>query len=144
MMFFMSGASVCRAQQKLTPQQFEAHLEQYIVTQAGLTPSESVAFFPLYREMRHKQMAYFSDFRSRHIDPTNDEACEKAIRSRDDNEVQIKMLQQTYHNRFLQVLPASKVLKVISAEDRFHRDMLSKLMRHDRKGKRGKPQAQAK
>ena len=41
------------------PARFEAELEQFIVEEACLTPKEASVFFPLYREMRKKQMAYF-------------------------------------------------------------------------------------
>ena len=43
------------------PAKFEKELEQFIVTEAALTPSESAKFFPVYREMRKKIMSYFSD-----------------------------------------------------------------------------------
>ena len=33
----------------------------------------------------------------------------------------MKQLQQEYHNRFMYILPASKVLKIIKAEEKFHR-----------------------
>lgn len=40
------------------PAQFQADLEQFITSEAGLTPKESAAFFPVYREMREKQLAF--------------------------------------------------------------------------------------
>ena len=43
------------------PAKFEKELEQFIVTEAALTPSESAKFFPVFREMRKKLMSYFSD-----------------------------------------------------------------------------------
>ena len=48
---------------RFSPMRFEAKLEQYITTQAGLTPAEASRFFPVYREMRKKQMVYFMDNR---------------------------------------------------------------------------------
>jgi hypothetical protein len=38
-------------------------------------------------------------------------------------ELELKNIQQTYHNKFLRVLPASKAYKAILAEERFNRRM---------------------
>ena len=32
------------------------------------------------------------------------------------------LIQQKYHNSFLKILPAGKVLEILKAEDKFHRD----------------------
>ena len=36
----------------------------------------------------------------------------------------MKRIQQTYHLRFLEQLPASRVYDILQAEDRFHRTMM--------------------
>ena len=43
-----------RGQRRFNPQKFQAELEQFISTEAGLTPQESAAFFPVYRDMRNR------------------------------------------------------------------------------------------
>ena len=55
------------------------------------------------------------------IKPADEAECRKAIQKRDELELELKNIQQSYHNRFFTVLPASKVFDVIKAEDRFHR-----------------------
>ena len=45
------------------PAKFQADLEQFITMEAALTPQEAADFFPLYREMRKKQMVFFDDDR---------------------------------------------------------------------------------
>ena len=40
---------------RFNPERFEAEMEQFIVVQAGLSPTESAVFFPLYKEMQDKQ-----------------------------------------------------------------------------------------
>lgn len=118
---------------KFDPAKFEADLEQFITTEAALTPKEAENFFPLYREMRNKQFAYMGEERRlRHIDTSDDKACAEAIRRRDANDLDIKKLQQTYHNRFMRVLSPSKVFRVLRAEDKFHRQLFN---RHMKKGK---------
>lgn len=117
------------------PAQFEADLEQFITTEAALSPKEAEAFFPLYREMRKKQFAYMGEERRlRHIDTSDDKACAEAIRRRDANDLDIKKLQQSYHNKFMRVLSPSKVFRVLRAEDKFHRQLFN---RHMKKGKGG-------
>ncbi len=58
------------------PKRFEADMEQFIVTEAGLTPGESAAFFPVFKEMMQKQRLLFSKMQKyRHVDMSDDEAC---------------------------------------------------------------------
>lgn len=109
---------------KFDPAKFEADLEQFITTEAALTPKEAEDFFPLYREMRNKQFAYMGEERRlRHIDTSDDKACAEAIRRRDDNDMEIKRLQQLYHEKFMRVLSPSKAFRAIRAEDKFHRQL---------------------
>ncbi|MBQ6652538.1 MAG: hypothetical protein IJM81_03970 [Prevotella sp.] len=121
------------AQQKnFNPAKFEADLEQFVATEAGLTPQESARFFPLYREMRKKQIAIMSaGWKNKHLDMSNDKICAEAIRQHDNIDVEVKELQRTYHNKFLKVLPAGKVLRVIRAEDKFHRQAFRRADRRD-------------
>ena len=78
--------------------------------------------------MRKKQMAYFSDHRRWHyIDEADDKACADAIRRIDNNDIEIKRLQQAYHEKFLHILPASKVYRIIKAEDKFHRQQFKRI-----------------
>lgn len=120
--------AIAQEPKKFDPAQFEADLEQFVTTEARLTPVESAEFFPLYREMRKKQMAYFCDHRRWHyIDEADDKACADAIRRIDNNDLEIKRLQQAYHEKFLRILPASKVYRIIKAEEKFHRQQFKRI-----------------
>lgn len=110
------------------PAKFEADLEQFITTEAGLTPAEASKFFPVYRQMMKRQRMLFDEMRRcRMYNPKDEKACELAIRKQDELDIQIKQLQQEYHSRFMFIIPASKVLGVIKAEDKFHRQMFRKM-----------------
>lgn len=123
-----SVLAIAQEPKKFDPAQFEADLEQFVTTEARLTPAESAEFFPLYREMRKKQMAYFCDHRRWHyVDEADDKACADAIRRLDNNDLEIKRLQQAYHEKFLHILPASKVYRIIKAEDKFHRQQFKRI-----------------
>lgn len=104
------------------PKRFEADLEQYITTHAALTPREAARFFPVYRQMMRKMRSHFDAMRRFHfVNPKDERACEEAIRRQDELDIEMKQLQQEYHSRFLYILPASKVLRIIKAEEQFHR-----------------------
>ena len=110
------------------PAKFEADLEQFITVNACLSPSQAASFFPVYRQMMKKQRALFDEMRRlRMINPKDNEACEEAIRKQDELDIQIKQLQQEYHGRFLTMLPANKVLSIIKAEEKFHRQIFKKM-----------------
>ena len=106
----------------INPEKLEAELEQYIVTEVCLSPRESEQFFPLYREMRRKQLALFGAMRrGRYVNLKDNNECQKMIRENDKRDVEMKKLQQDYHNKFMKVLPASTGFRIIQAEEKFHR-----------------------
>ena len=112
-------------QQKFSPERFQAELEQFIAKEACLTAQEKAAFFPIYKEMQAKQRAVFGRQRQLgKVKPADEKGCEQAIRKHDEYDLELKRIQQTYHNKFLGVLSASKLYDVLKAEDRFHRQML--------------------
>ena len=117
-----------RKRPPFNPAKFEADLEQFITVNACLSPSQAASFFPVYRQMMKKQRALFDEMRRlRMINPKDNEACEEAIRKQDELDIQIKQLQQEYHVRFLMMLPANKVLSIIKAEEKFHRQIFRKM-----------------
>jgi hypothetical protein len=124
-LFLMLFSMVVKAEDpglKFDPQRFQIALEQFIVKEAGLSPQESAHFFPLYREMQNKQRSLFVQMRGlRHVDTRDDKASMEAIRKLDELELQMKKVQQSYHSRFMKVIPAGKVFQVIRAEEKFHR-----------------------
>ena len=125
-MFLLVSFSSAMAQgmPKFDPARFNQKMQQHIAWQAGLTPKEAEAFFPLYEEMNKKLRALFGELMSlRRIKPSDEKSCRENIRRRDELELQMKEVQQLYHTKFLKVLPASKVYDVIKAEDTFHRQM---------------------
>ena len=117
-----------RKRPPFNPAKFEADLEQFITVNACLSPSQAASFFPVYRQMMKKQRALFDEMRRlRMINPKDNEACEEAIRKQDELDIQIKQLQQEYHGRFLMMLPPNKVLAIIKAEEKFHRQIFRKM-----------------
>ena len=115
---------------KFDPQQFEKQLHQYIATEAGLTPGEAAAFFPLFDEMQRKQRLLFDKMRIyMHTNTDDNRASLKAIQAMDNNDLEIKKLQKEYHQKFCKVLPAGKVLQILKADDKFHRKAFKRMVR---------------
>lgn len=52
---------------------------------------------------------------------TSEPICKRLVQKRDEVELELKKIQQNYHNKFFTVLSASKVFDVLRAEERFHR-----------------------
>ena len=121
LMFVVALGASAEEQQKFSPEKFQADLEQYITTEAGLTNEEAAKFFPLYREMQQKQRVVYNKMHELFKLPHDEASCKRAVQRRDQLEIELKQIAQTYHNKFLRVLPASKVIGTIVAEDKFHR-----------------------
>ena len=117
-------------QQKFSPEKFDAELHEFITSQAKLTPQEATKFFPIYKEIQGKQRAIYEKQRILGMQRPHDESsCLKAIRERDAIDLELKRIQQSYHEKFLEIMPASKLYEVLQAEDRFHRRMLRRFNR---------------
>ena len=113
--------------EKFNPQKFQAELETRIIEEANLTQQEAAKFIPVYREMSKKQHQLYKQLKSyRRLDNADEDAYKKAIVSTDDIEVKLKKIQQQYHQKFLNILPASKVYNILRIEQRFHRQEFSK------------------
>jgi len=109
-------------QNKFSPEKFQADLEQFITKEACLSTQEANKFFPLYREMQTKQRSVYNEMmKLGQVKPAQEADCKKAIQKRDELELELKSILQSYHNKFFKVIPASKVFDVIRAEDRFFR-----------------------
>lgn len=118
-------------QQRFSPERFEAELQQFITNEAHLTAEEAARFFPVYQEMKQKQRQLFDRQRELgRVKPQDEAGCMNAIKERDEVELQQKNVQQTYHNKFLELIPASKVYDILKAEDHFYRRMMRNWGQH--------------
>lgn len=135
----LTMGAAAQGRRPFNPQKFEAEMEQYITTYAGLTPSEASVYFPLFREMQKKQRLLFHKMRQyQHIDTSNDGACYNAIQRQDEIDIEIKKIQQRYHQQMLKALPAGKVMLTIKAESDFHRQAFMKAVNKKHGHKRKK------
>lgn len=121
---------------KFDPKRFEVEMRQFISTEAGLTPKEAAAFFPVFDEMQQKQRMLFDKMRRYQFVDTNDnKASLEAIKEMDNIDLQIKKLQREYHLKFCKVLPAGKVFEVIRADEKFHRIAFKRMVKRNAREK---------
>lgn len=124
---------------QFSPQQFERDKERFIIREAKLSPDEAKKFFQLYKECQEKMRTYFD--RNKKLSenkPSSEKEIVKNIQERDRLEIEMKKLQQQYHNKYLKVLPASKVYDALNAEDKFHRHMFRNSAKKANRGGRDK------
>jgi hypothetical protein len=123
-----SVATMAQRRGAFNPERYQAEMEQFITREACLTPQEASLFFPMFRELQSKQRVLFDNARKhRNIKPADEASCREAILERDDHDLQIKSLQQQYHIKFMNILPASKVYDILRAEDQFHRQSFKRM-----------------
>ncbi|MCD8296758.1 MAG: hypothetical protein LUC88_04210 [Prevotella sp.] len=132
--FLFSLLAYCYAQpgppkkNKPNPDCFQADLEQFVTQKACLTPQEASLFFPVYAEMFRKQREVREKMKAlKRVKPTSDAACKENILKLDNYEVEMKQIQRAYHEKFMQILPASKVYEIMEAEEQFHRQTFKQM-----------------
>lgn len=110
---------------RISKEQFMAEMEKFVAAEAELTPQECKKLFPIMREMYSKQRAYFNKLKLQNKKRSqSEEDCRDAVIMRDKIDIDIKKIQQTYHNKMLHAISPCKVMRVIFAEDKFHREKL--------------------
>lgn len=109
----------------------------FITQQMDLTPEEAEKFWPIYNEQEKKREEITSDLMERFRNPEEDkeisnEEAEEIMTQRFEQEAALINLKMDYHDKYLKILPATKVLKLYTAENNFKRQLM------ERMGKRGK------
>lgn len=113
---------------KFNPEEFKAKLEAYITAEAGFTPSEAQAFYPIYHEMkdkqRHLQRRIFWLKKNPPCNNASDKDFAIAIQKTKDLGVEMAQLEVTYYKKMCGAVSPRKVYAAMRAEDQFHRKML--------------------
>lgn len=114
---------------RFNPQEFKEKLESYITQWAHMTPAEAQAFFPIYHEMKWKQLDLSNKVTQikRNMWKNNDDkTCAENINKINELEIQQAKIADQYYRKMCKVVPARKVSRAMMAEDAFHREMLRK------------------
>lgn len=113
---------------KFNPEEFKAKLESYVTGEAGFTPAEAQAFYPIYFEMKGKQRGLQRKIYQLKKDAPQAGASDNdfalTIQKIKDLGVEMAQLEVTYYKKLCQAVSPQKVYKAMCAEDKFHRKML--------------------
>jgi len=115
-------------------ERIEAHKIAFITKVLDLTPEESEKFWPLYNEYSAKERQLRKDFEANKPKKgMSEEEANKVIDFYFSNEQQKLTLKRNYYDKFKMILPATKVVKLHVAENRFKRKLLKKLRKNKRR-----------
>ena len=112
---------------------FKAHKRDYLRERAELSDKEAAEFFPIYEELQTK-MFRVQDDASRAIkrlmrskEPVSETEYRAAVEKKIEAEMQEALLQKEYFEKFLQILPAQKIVKIFDSEARLSQVMIRNL-----------------
>lgn len=116
-----------------SPEEFQKHQREYITSKAGLTHEEADAFFPLFFELQKKKFALEHEARKsikkERGEKMNEGQCREFVNKMSDVKIEIAKLEKEYTAKYLEVIPACKLLGVQHAETTFQRDLMKRMMR---------------
>ena len=113
---------------QFSPTEYWNQQKAFFTERAGLTEDEANAFFPLYNELQQKKRDLNREIRRIMREAAGPEATQeqslKAIDAQAETNIKIAELEKEYLQKFKEVLPATKILKVQNAEEQFNSQIL--------------------
>lgn len=123
-------------------EKFRKEQEQFIAAQAHLTEKEQAQFFPVFHKMQDEERELFMALgKLKRTQANSDKEAKELIKKIDNLDLQMKQLQMKYHTKFYDVLPATKVLACLKAEEQFKRQVMERMARGKRQNNK-KPTTQ--
>lgn len=114
--------------EQFSPAEYWKQQKEFFTNQASLTQDEADAFFPIYNELQQKKRELNREIRRimrQEGGPMiSEDGSLKAIDAKADVNIKIAELEKEYLQKFKQVLPASKILKIQNAEEQFNSQIL--------------------
>lgn len=115
---------------RFSPQEFRQQMEQALTKRAQLTAEEATAVLPIFMEMKEKQRELQKQIGGmRHVGkqaPLSEEECASRVKKIKKLQVQLAEIEETYYKKMCSSIPASRVFRIMKADDQFHREMLSR------------------
>lgn len=119
-----------------SPEEFQAKQKAFITEKAALTPEEADAFFPLFFELQKKKFEIErnarKDIRKPHGEKLTEEECRELVYKMADTKIEISKLEREYTDKYIKVLNACKLHKVIHAESAFQRHLMKEMTQFKR------------
>lgn len=114
--------------EQFSPAEYWEQQKEFFTNQASLTQDEANAFFPIYNELQQKKRELNREIRRIMREEggpmISEDGSLKAIDAKADVNIKIAELEKEYLQKFKQVLPASKILKIQNAEEQFNSQIL--------------------
>lgn len=114
--------------EQFSPAEYWEQQKEFFTNQASLTQDEANAFFPIYNELQQKKRELNRQIRRIMREEggpmISEDGSLKAIDAKADVNIKIAELEKEYLQKFKQVLPASKILKIQNAEEQFNSQIL--------------------
>ncbi len=110
-------------------QELESRRVAFITRELSLTPEEARVFWPVYNEYHDKRLKMMVLHRNQRLESANvEDLTEQELMEIADNEIlgleEMASLRREYHERFKEILPILKVVKLYNAERGFNRQLL--------------------
>ena len=114
--------------EQFSPAEYFQQQREFFIRNAQLTEQEAEAFFPVYNELQQKKRELNREIRrimrEEGGSEMSQEQCLKAIDAKAEANIKIAALEKEYLQKFKEILPASKILKVQNAEEQFNSQIL--------------------
>ena len=122
--------------------------KEFITERAGLTDAEAEAFFPLYFELQKEKMMQNGkvrrNMRQMYKDGVTEEQADKLVEEMADMKIKCDQLEKEYVVKLKAIIPSTKLLKVLMAEEAFQRELMTEMQRghHPAEGRpqKGQPE----
>lgn len=111
-------------EKKFDFKKFAEQVENKICEKAGFTEEEKAVFLPIYREFACKRMELQRNVRKLRSSQCAQQDYRKCLLESFRMEKEISELQYNYVEKALEVLPAEKIYKVVSAAEEMRRGVI--------------------
>ena len=110
------------------PAGFREKMERFMIEEADITREEATKFFPIFHEMKDKQMEIGRQImelkKQKNPGQMTEKECTEAVLKIESLKVEQAEVGATYTKKLCKAISSKKVFKAMNAEDRFHRMML--------------------
>ena len=128
-----AGIALAQSKKRMSAEEYANKQKAFITSHANLLPNEAEAFFPLYFEFQQNKWKINKEARKKvkwekGVEPT-DEEWNKFVYEKAEAKIKIAKLEKTYIEKYLQILPARKILDIQRAEDAFQKEIIKNMLR---------------
>ncbi|MFW5758173.1 MAG: hypothetical protein ACOCYO_05775 [Bacteroidota bacterium] len=133
----MSGRGGWRIHQE----QLESQRVSFITRELNLSVEEAQIFWPVYNDYQKKRNELMIKHRTEratidNLEKLKEEELYEIANSEVENMEEMTALRREYHNKFMEILPVLKVVKLYQAERDFNRNLLRETRRSGAPGRR--------